>query len=111
VNESVAVSHPRYSDPMDCQYFYVCINGDIPRRNGCKLGQVFNEKTKNCDWPRNVPECADFYKDRLTDKELEELEFPPTSPKPDKSKPVASRRRPNRPTKQRAVVIEEDDEE
>lgn len=56
VNESIAVTHPRYSDPDDCQYFYVCINGDIPRRNGCKLGQVFNDKTKSCDWPRNVPE-------------------------------------------------------
>lgn len=78
VNESIAVTHPRYSDPEDCQYckmefnqfikllvssnpnlciqVYVCINGDIPRRNGCKLGQVFNDKTKSCDWPRNVPE-------------------------------------------------------
>jgi len=56
VNESIAATHPRYADPEDCQYFYVCINGDIPRRNGCKLGQVFNDKTGTCDWPRNVPE-------------------------------------------------------
>lgn len=56
VNESVAATHPRYADPEDCQYFYVCINGDTPRKNGCKLGQVFNELSKNCDWPRNVPE-------------------------------------------------------
>jgi hypothetical protein len=34
----------------------VCINGDIPRRNGCKMGQVFNDVSKTCDWPRNVPE-------------------------------------------------------
>lgn len=56
VNESVAVSHPRYTDADDCQYFFVCINGDVPRRNGCKLGQVFNDKTKSCDWVRNVEE-------------------------------------------------------
>jgi hypothetical protein len=48
--------HPRYADPEDCQYFYVCINGEVPRRNGCKMGQVFNDASKTCDWPRNVPE-------------------------------------------------------
>jgi hypothetical protein len=42
---------------------------------------------------------ADWYKDRLTDAELEELEFPKTTPKPSKS-PGASRRRPSRPRKQ-----------
>ena len=51
-----AQQHPRYADPDDCQYFYVCINGDVPRRNGCKMGQVFNDVSKTCDWPRNVPE-------------------------------------------------------
>lgn len=56
VNESVAVTHPRYADADDCQYFYVCVNGEIPRRNGCKLGQVFDEEKKHCDWSRNVPE-------------------------------------------------------
>lgn len=55
VNESIAATHPRYADPEDCQYFYVCIDGVIPRRNGCKLGHVFDERTKICDWPRNVP--------------------------------------------------------
>lgn len=53
---SEAQQHPRYADPDDCQFFYVCIDGKIPRRNGCKRGQVFNEVSKNCDWPRNVNE-------------------------------------------------------
>lgn len=53
---SIAATHPRYSDPDDCQYFYVCVNGETPRRSGCKLGQVFNDATKACDWPRNVAE-------------------------------------------------------
>jgi hypothetical protein len=56
VNESAAATHPRYADPDDCQYFYVCINGDTPRRSGCKLGQVFDDVQKKCDWVRNVPE-------------------------------------------------------
>ena len=56
VNESEAKTHPRYADPEDCQFFYVCINGEVPRRNGCKRGQVFNEEKRVCDWPRNVPE-------------------------------------------------------
>lgn len=48
VDESVAVAHPRYADPEDCQYFYVCINGEEPRRNGCKLGQAFDDVSKRC---------------------------------------------------------------
>lgn len=56
VDMTQAQQHPRYPDPEDCQFFYVCINGEVPRRNGCKLGQVFNEATGACDWPRNVPE-------------------------------------------------------
>lgn len=56
VNETEAVTHPRYADPDDCQYFYVCINGETPRRNGCKLGQVFDESNKLCDWARKVPD-------------------------------------------------------
>ncbi|KAK7084861.1 chitin binding [Halocaridina rubra] len=54
-------AHPRYADPTDCQYFYVCINGETPRRNGCSFGQVFNSLTDACDAPKEVPECADYY--------------------------------------------------
>ncbi|CAG0880326.1 unnamed protein product [Cyprideis torosa] len=55
--------HPRYFDPDDCQTFYVCIDGVNPRKNGCPLGKVFNDVTKQCDDPKNVPECAEWYKD------------------------------------------------
>jgi hypothetical protein len=47
---------PLYADPTDCQYFYVCIGGKEPRRNGCTTGLVFNDLTKRCDRPRNVPD-------------------------------------------------------
>nr|ASP44161.1 obstructor B1 [Penaeus vannamei] len=53
--------NPLYADPEDCQHFYVCINNVEPRRNGCPLGYVFNDDTKQCDDPANVPECKDFY--------------------------------------------------
>lgn len=56
VNETEAATHPRYADPDDCQFFYVCVNGEIPRRNGCKLGQVFDDEKKHCEWARKVPE-------------------------------------------------------
>lgn len=56
VDEGVAATHPRYADPDDCQFFYVCINGLEPRRNGCKLGQAFNDVSKRCDWARHIPE-------------------------------------------------------
>lgn len=55
-------SNPLYADPTDCQYFYVCINGVEPRRNGCTTGLVFNDLTKRCDRPKNVPDCVDWYK-------------------------------------------------
>lgn len=76
VTDAVAQTHPRYADPEDCQYFYVCVNGDMPRKNGCKLGQAFDDSTKRCEWARRVPECADWYKGQLTDAQLDELENP-----------------------------------
>lgn len=60
VDEQVGLTHPRYADPDDCQYFYVCINGNVPRRNGCKLGQVFDDQSKKCEWARLVPEWCVF---------------------------------------------------
>ncbi|XP_011498048.1 PREDICTED: peritrophin-44-like [Ceratosolen solmsi marchali] len=77
VDESIAATHPRYPDAEDCQFFYVCINGETPRRSGCKLGQAFDERTGKCDWARKIPECKDWYKDVLTDVELDALENPP----------------------------------
>lgn len=56
VQQDIAVSHPRYADPVDCQYFYVCINGETPRRNGCAFGQVFSTNTSTCTTPQEVPE-------------------------------------------------------
>lgn len=56
VNETFALTHPRYADPDDCQFFYVCINGNTPRRSGCKLGQAFDDVSKKCEWARRVPE-------------------------------------------------------
>ncbi|XP_032677823.1 protein obstructor-E-like [Odontomachus brunneus] len=95
VDDSVAATHPRYPDSEDCQYFYVCVNGEIPRRSGCKLGQAFDERTGKCDWARKIPECKDWYKDQLTDKELDALENPPPKPKPTGG---PSRRKGSRPT-------------
>lgn len=56
MNETNGEVHPRFADPEDCQFFYVCINGNVPRRSGCKLGQVFDDVTKKCEWSRLVPE-------------------------------------------------------
>ncbi|XP_043209741.1 protein obstructor-E-like [Amphibalanus amphitrite] len=49
--------HPRYADPADCQFFFSCLDGVVPRRHGCEQGRVFNDETKQCDKPENVPEC------------------------------------------------------
>lgn len=55
----------------------------------------------------------DFYKDRLTDAELEELENPKPKVKPTKG-PNSARRpsRPSRPTKrEKQLEVEEEDDE
>jgi hypothetical protein len=98
VTEAEGQTHPRYADPDDCQFFYVCINGVVPRRNGCKLGQAFDDVNKRCNWARRIPECADWYKDRLTDAELDELENP--KPKPTRAPHSPSRRKPSKKPKQ-----------
>ncbi|XP_039765895.1 protein obstructor-E-like [Pararge aegeria] len=106
VNETFGLTHPRYADPDDCQFFFVCINGNTPRRSGCKLGQAFDDVSKKCEWARKIPECAEWYKGQLTDAELDALENPPAP----KSKPSGSgsRRKPNRPSKGKQVVVEEE---
>ncbi|KAK7579758.1 hypothetical protein V9T40_000387 [Parthenolecanium corni] len=62
-NHGQAVAHPVYAHPKDCQKFYVCLNGVTPREQGCSLGEVYNEESKKCDEPENVPRCQDWYKD------------------------------------------------
>ena len=48
--------HPKYADAEDCAKFYICLNGVSPRAQGCELGLVYNDVTKQCDGPENVPE-------------------------------------------------------
>lgn len=49
------IAHPHFPHPEDCQKFYVCLNGVEPRELGCTTGEVFNDETKRCDAPENVP--------------------------------------------------------
>ncbi|XP_063705758.1 protein obstructor-E [Culicoides brevitarsis] len=53
--------HPKFPHPTDCQRFYVCLNGVEARDLGCMAGEVYNEETKMCDAPENVPGCEDWY--------------------------------------------------
>ncbi|BES93714.1 Chitin Hypothetical protein Peritrophin-A domain [Nesidiocoris tenuis] len=57
------VAHPVYAHPDDCQKFYVCLNGVMPREQGCSTGEVYNEESQKCDAPENVPGCEDWFKD------------------------------------------------
>eukprot|EP00095_Tigriopus_kingsejongensis_P010966 maker-scaffold270_size230592-snap-gene-0.9 protein:Tk10966 transcript:maker-scaffold270_size230592-snap-gene-0.9-mRNA-1 annotation:"hypothetical protein L798_10755" len=55
-------AHPRYPDPDDCQFFYLCIGGTNARRNGCSEGLVFNPDTSSCDRQSNVVgPCSTWY--------------------------------------------------
>lgn len=55
------VTHPHYAHPEDCQKFYVCLSGIEPRELKCDEGEVFNEETKRCDNPANVPGCENWF--------------------------------------------------
>ncbi|XP_055585724.1 protein obstructor-E-like [Uranotaenia lowii] len=55
------ITHPNYAHPEDCSKFYICLNGVEPRSGSCDAGLVFNEDTKQCDDPENVPGCEDWY--------------------------------------------------
>ncbi|XP_078585736.1 uncharacterized protein LOC144867557 [Branchiostoma floridae x Branchiostoma japonicum] len=46
-----------YADPEDCTMYYSCTNGES-NHMPCPEGLYFNEKTDQCDYPENVPECA-----------------------------------------------------
>lgn len=53
-SRGVAVDHPKFAHPEDCQKFYVCLNGVNPREQGCSDGTVYNEEAEKCDAPENV---------------------------------------------------------
>ncbi|CAL4066540.1 unnamed protein product [Meganyctiphanes norvegica] len=56
--------HPTYPNLDDCQRFWVCLNGQEAVQEGsCTAGEVFNDVTNKCDYPENVAECLDWYKD------------------------------------------------
>lgn len=54
-SRGIAVDHPKFAHPEDCQKFYVCLNGVTPREQGCSDGTVYNEEQQKCDAPENVP--------------------------------------------------------
>lgn len=86
------ITNPLYADPTDCQYFYVCINGVEPRRNGCTNGLVFNDLTKRCDKPKNVPDCKDWYKNAEGEEDEDDIDLEEVVVKPKKSnRPVVNR--------------------
>ncbi|KAI4472300.1 hypothetical protein M0802_016962 [Mischocyttarus mexicanus] len=62
-SRGMAIDHPKFAHPDDCQKFYVCLNGVTPREQGCSDGTVYNEEQQRCDAPENVPGCEDWYKD------------------------------------------------
>ncbi|XP_062583402.1 uncharacterized protein LOC134245161 [Saccostrea cucullata] len=43
-------------DPTDCGYFFDCTNYYAVRQR-CAPGTFFNDLTKKCDFPENVPRC------------------------------------------------------
>jgi len=54
-------NHDRHAHPNDCRKFFICMQDGQPRIGGCPNGKVFNPKTGNCDLPKRVPNCKDYY--------------------------------------------------
>jgi len=100
--------HPRYSDPEDCQKFYVCISGSA-HHNSCSKGLVFHPLTLACDRQESVDgPCSSWYNQTA----VEGLTLPDALPTPATARPVRgkseaflNRRRP--PTKSSNVAIED----
>merc|ERR1719477_411176 len=59
--EQSAQGYSRHSDPEDCQYFYLCIDGKA-RRNGCSIGDVFDPVSLSCQRQDKVEgPCGSWY--------------------------------------------------
>ena len=54
--DTVASVPTKYADPQDCAKYYICQNGVTPEAKKCEFGKVYNNITKQCDGPENVPE-------------------------------------------------------
>ena len=54
----------RHPHPTDCAKFFVCVYGfskRVPRELSCEYGLVYNDVTGECDDPKQVPGCTDYY--------------------------------------------------
>ncbi|KAK7014053.1 chitin binding, partial [Halocaridina rubra] len=76
--DGVTLPHPTFPNLVDCQRFWVCLNGNTPQESSCSLGLVYNENTRLCDYPENVPECTGWYRDHPQFADYYEYEDTPT---------------------------------
>ena len=100
--------HPRYPDPHDCQYFYICIGGKSARRNGCTVGLVFNPESHSCERPDRVQgPCRNWYNETFLES-VGAVASPPRRPNlppgvtplsetPGRKRVAVRRRRPQQP--------------
>lgn len=66
-----------YRNPKDCRKFYRCVDTGVDGRYRiyeytCPSETVFDDITRLCMWPENVPECSRYYmKDAPGNNEVE----------------------------------------
>jgi len=91
--EESAQGYSRHSDPEDCQFFYLCIDGKA-RRNGCSLGDVFDPVSLSCQRQDKVDgPCGSWYNQTF----IESLK----QPKPSPQSAIRTNRLPNKEDKRR----------
>jgi len=72
------------------KFFKTYFLGVEPRRNGCTQGLVFNDLTKRCDKPKNVPDCKDWYKNADGEEEEDDIDID-EAPRPKPKRPIVNR--------------------
>jgi len=92
-----AQEYSRHSDPEDCQFFYLCIEGKA-RRNGCSVGDVFDPVSLSCQRQDKVDgPCGNWYNQTFIESLNQPKPTPPSAITANRLASQENRRRPSRP--------------
>ena len=88
-----------FADPEDCQKFFRCSTNLEALQITCPGNLVYNERSGECDFPANVPECFDDDLDMAARRHLS----PTVNPKASSDPGRASKKRDSK----RAKVVQD----
>jgi len=59
-DDGSVMAHPSYPH-LDCQKFYTCVDGTVPRLQSCAEDQTFNPVSRICEYYEDVEICGREY--------------------------------------------------